>query len=155
MTAPLAGSNPKMTDMRTEQPFTSFVPEGMYNVGSTLKLPRNGRLTFNGATGATTTIKFVGDANGEAAEEGGRESRRRDGGGQRKEGGNKTGRKKRKSKTRMNRALSNGKSAARATGLAGTVPQREGSGVRGSDAKERKKGRENGHVKQKRKQNDE
>ena len=47
MTAPLAGSNPKMTDMRTEQPFTSFVPEGMYNVGSTLKLS-NAKLVQKG-----------------------------------------------------------------------------------------------------------
>jgi hypothetical protein len=62
--APSSSAMPSMTDMRTKAPFTSFVPEGTYNVGSVLKLPRNGRITFSGKSGATTSIKFVGNATG-------------------------------------------------------------------------------------------
>lgn len=80
--APMGSSNVSMTDLRTTQPFTSYVPEGTYSVGSVLKLPRNGKLAFSGESGASTTIRFSTTNTGkqsraDAWKRGGRRDRQR------------------------------------------------------------------------------
>lgn len=62
--APTASSSFSSVDLTADYGFTSFVPAGTYNVGSVLKLPRNGKLTFSGQAGSTTTIKFSSNSTG-------------------------------------------------------------------------------------------
>jgi len=59
-----SASNPAATDLTgVYQAFTSYVAPGTYNVGSILKLPRNGQLIFAATPSTTTVLSFNSNAN--------------------------------------------------------------------------------------------